>query len=574
MSFTIDSTSQRRYDEPPPPYAESGETTQPPSPDVPDAVEDVEEEQWRSREIRNKSMPFYQFRSQAKREKERLHDQRLKELHGRRPTLPFDEATDYEANAENNVRARWVEQGIWGEEWGPAWLQGIRPLGIAGMLVRSCDGPFYGLATPDRRLGGSRWGHEQGNTPSPSPPSSPPRPRVPDTLIFAYRSPSPPPAPKQPRPRYQIARVLPNGTIIAKVPKPTVRDPEASRPLPQFLFQVAKEREWVKDETAYKTPGGAVDLDSLAYQSVKKNWITDGIWSPKWDGEVPGPSWYHEEPESWGPLEPQQAAPTSTEPAQRPPDLTAEDSQQQTRRRQDASPSSALDQSHLPVPASASEASNHAASNTSNQVPNDEADAPRAGSPLRRRTRNTLSQQVAASDNVPSWAQEPRQSLRHATTTRPDNQDGAGPSDAQARRTRPKRSRSDDTAESEQPAPLPKRAKKSGGGKGRASTANDGPTETTSDPRENLPAGRRMGVQGATTMGSESNTDSQNGGTRRSSRIANRQAQAEAAAAVANTTPAAPTSSRPRAARKGKTTSSDTRVVMAPKGGNKRRSRR
>ncbi|KAK7212052.1 hypothetical protein V2G26_019230 [Clonostachys chloroleuca] len=184
MSFTIDSTSQRvlphviealerlqqnldqlarernqRYDEPPPPYAESDETTQPPSPDVPDAVEDVEEEQWRSREIRNKSMPFYQFRSQAKREKERLHDQRLKELHGRRPTLPFDEATDYEANAENNVRARWVEQGIWGEEWGPAWLQGIRPLGIAGMLG-VLDGAMSKETLPRHRLPLRRRGLE------------------------------------------------------------------------------------------------------------------------------------------------------------------------------------------------------------------------------------------------------------------------------------------------------------------------------------------------------------------------------------------------------------------------------
>uniref|UniRef100_A0A8H7K261 Uncharacterized protein n=1 Tax=Bionectria ochroleuca TaxID=29856 RepID=A0A8H7K261_BIOOC len=382
----------------------------------------------------------------------------------------------------------------------------------------------------------------------------------------------PPPAPKQPRPRYQIARILPDGSIEAKVPKPTVRDPEASRPLPQFLYQVAKEREWIKDETAYKTPGRAVDLDSLAYQSVKKNWVKDGVWSPKWDGEMPGPSWYHEEPESWGPVEPQHAAPTSAEPAQRPPDLTAEDSQQQTRRRQDASPPAALDQSHLPVPASASEASNHAASNASNEVPNDEADAPRAGSPLGRRTRNTLSQQAAASDDVPSRTQEPRQSPRqsprHASTTRPDHQDGARPSNTQARRIRPKRSRSDNTAESEQPAPPLKRAKKSGGSKGRASTANDGSGERTNDPRENPPASAKMGVQGARAMGSESNGDSQKGGTRRSARIASRQAQAEAAAAVANMTPAAPATLRPRAAREGK------KVVMAPKSGKNRRSRR
>ncbi|CAH0042926.1 unnamed protein product [Clonostachys rhizophaga] len=561
----------QRYEATPPPYMESREASQPSSPYVLGAVEEMWEEQRRLREIRNKSKPVYQFKTQAQREKERLHDQRLKELYGRRPTLPFDEATDYKANAENNVRARWVEQGIWGEEWGPAWLRGIRPLGVAGAPVSSCDGPFYNQATPDRHPGGSRWGHERGDTPSPSPSPPPTPPRIPDHLIVPPRTRLPSPPPPPPRPRFQVARVLPDDSVILKVPKPTVRDPEASRPLHQFLYQVAKEREWIRDETAYKMPGRAVDLDSLAYQSVRKNWINDGIWSPKWEGELPGPSWYHEEPESWGPVDPQRAPPTRwTERNQRPPHPNAIEPWRRAHWHRHASPSSALDQSHLPVPASASEASNHAASNTSN-----EAVAPHAQGQLSRQARDTLAQQAVAPENVPSRAQEPRQSLRDATTTRPDNQDGAGPSNTQARRTRPKRNRSDDTAESEQPAPLPKRAKKSGGGKGRASTANDGPAETTSDPRENLPAGRKMGAQGARTMESKSNGDSQKGATRRSARIANRQAQAEAAAAnLANMTPAAPASSRPRAAGKGKATSSDTQVMMAPKGGKKRRHRR
>ncbi|CAG9983575.1 unnamed protein product [Clonostachys byssicola] len=574
MSFTFDNASQRvlprviealqrlqrnpdhlarerdqPYDGSPPPYTELRETTQPRSPGPP-VVRDKVQEQWRLSEIRNKSLPLNQFRSQAKREEERLDIQMYEDQRGRRGILPFDEATDYGANAENNVRARWVEQGIWGEEWGPAWPRGIRPLGNGGAPAPSYDGPFYGsysLANSDLRPG-CRWGHEQGDTPSPSPsppPPPPPPPQNPDAFIFVpwSRTPSPPPSP---RPRFQVARVLPDDTVIIKIPKPTVRDPEASRPLPQFLYQVDKEREWIKYGTnTFNTPGRTVNLDYLAYESVKKNWIKDGIWSPKWDGELPGSSWYHEEPESWGAVEPQHAAPASTDPARRPPDLTTEDSQQQARRRQG-----------------------------SNDVPNDEADAPHAESPLGRQARDTLAQQAVAQDSRPSRSHGPHQSLRHATTTRPDHQDGTGPSNTQARRTRPKRGRSDDTAESEQPVPPPKRAKKSGGGKGRASAPNDGPVETTSDPREKPPAGRKIGVQGAGAMGSESNGVSQKGGTRRSARIANRQAQAEAAAAVANMTPTAPASSRPRAARKGKTTSSNKQVVMVPKNGKKSRSRR
>ncbi|KAF4976835.1 hypothetical protein FZEAL_6549 [Fusarium zealandicum] len=80
------------------------------------------------------------------------------------------------------------------------------------------------------------------------------------------------------------------------IPVPTVRDAEASRPYPQFIYQISKEREWIKDEMAYTAPGSAIELDAIAYESVKNNWIKGGIWRPEWDDQ-PGGTWKHEEPE-------------------------------------------------------------------------------------------------------------------------------------------------------------------------------------------------------------------------------------------------------------------------------------
>ncbi|KAL7949353.1 hypothetical protein V8C42DRAFT_310653 [Trichoderma barbatum] len=41
---------------------------------------------------------------------------------------------------------------------------------------------------------------------------------------------------------------------------------------------------------------GRVDIDAMAYEGVKNNWIKDKIWNPKWELE-PGETWLHEEPE-------------------------------------------------------------------------------------------------------------------------------------------------------------------------------------------------------------------------------------------------------------------------------------
>ena len=148
-----------RFNEPPPPYSESGETTQPstPLPPGPPVVD-----KWYQRCLReqagDKSRPYGQFESQAKRERLRLIDQ-LSSGCRRRQTLPFDSSLDLLANAENNVRSRWVEQGIWGEEWGPPWPKGSNPMDSRHWV-------FKGKAPFHRATATSHWGHEE-NEPEP-----------------------------------------------------------------------------------------------------------------------------------------------------------------------------------------------------------------------------------------------------------------------------------------------------------------------------------------------------------------------------------------------------------------------
>ncbi|KAK2611910.1 hypothetical protein QQS21_002016 [Conoideocrella luteorostrata] len=101
------SERDRRYNRNPPPYAE---TTQPPTPASP-VVDPFYEHQQKMLAL-YKSLPWKQFESQVKRETERLEHQRAHERFGRRQTLPWDDSSNDRANAENNVRSRWVEQGI------------------------------------------------------------------------------------------------------------------------------------------------------------------------------------------------------------------------------------------------------------------------------------------------------------------------------------------------------------------------------------------------------------------------------------------------------------------------------
>ncbi|KAM5369948.1 hypothetical protein ACJZ2D_008747 [Fusarium nematophilum] len=228
--------------------------------------------------------PLAQFRKQVDREHRRLLYQRRAQSRGRPQTLPFDPCLTVRKNAENNVRTYWVDQGIWEERWGPAWEAGPNPLKVDDDGEVGGDGPFQGRHDPVKAGDWisyiTRWGHEE---PAPAQEKCPTdgRPR-PDPLTYLYLP------------------TCPHGPVsLYYPPRPFVQYPDASRPHRQYVYQVRKESEWIRDEWwegkqssyIFETPPS--DPIGKAFEDVKKQWIDDGIWNSAWD-TVPGSTWAHE----------------------------------------------------------------------------------------------------------------------------------------------------------------------------------------------------------------------------------------------------------------------------------------
>jgi hypothetical protein len=286
----------QRFDEPPPPYSESGESTQIPTPRTPVVDESYEREKRRS--ARYQYTPLNQFKNQARQERERLEHQLSNERFGRKQTLPWDGPSDLRANSENNDRSRWVEQGIWGDNWGPAWPKNSHPMSTWARP----DGPFVGgttlprltsgpalagaMRSPTRSRNRNQHRIHQGENQR--------RSKASDLAIFGPAV-GQPKWPKSPRP-IKIIQTMFGSTPVYPIPVPTVPNPEASRLYHQFLYQISKEREWIRDEANYERSGSAIDFDAAAYRAVKNHWIKDEIWNPTW-GELPGMTWIHEEPD-------------------------------------------------------------------------------------------------------------------------------------------------------------------------------------------------------------------------------------------------------------------------------------
>lgn len=259
--------ARNRYNDPPPPYS-SGETTAAPSPGPrplfePDPRLQQKEDRWQS-------APESQFHSQCSRERERLIYQLERRRDGRRQTLPYDHnikvsnlqwGGEYSANAANNVRSRWIEQGIWNDDWGsqPGWPK------VPGTAYPT---PF--------------WAHEDR-----------PNPFVPQKL-------------EEPQLLFNTTGDLFGNNTHADHPQSpqgiaedqeseTQRDISASRPYYQFVYQVSKECEWIRDEADYARPGEPIDVNAAAHKSIKQLWQKSKIWDPQWR-EMPGMKWMYEEP--------------------------------------------------------------------------------------------------------------------------------------------------------------------------------------------------------------------------------------------------------------------------------------
>ncbi|KAJ4309477.1 hypothetical protein N0V84_011481 [Fusarium piperis] len=239
--------------------------------------------------LRNdKSTPFCQFPDQAAREREKLKRQRSCMRGGRRQTLPWDDSLDLWDNSYNNVRGRWIEQGIWREEWDQVWVKERE-------AEEWLEGTFPRFRKPEasRSKPGCCWGHEDVGPGPDSAPELGPKP-CPTFINFGIHLDASGPT-ELPRRPIEIMQKRLGSSPNYLVPYPTARSSEASRPYRQFLYQTGKEREWIKDEVDYQAPGADFDPDAMAYETVKYNWIEDGIWRPAWE-ELPGRTWLHEDP--------------------------------------------------------------------------------------------------------------------------------------------------------------------------------------------------------------------------------------------------------------------------------------
>ncbi|KAK4107120.1 hypothetical protein N656DRAFT_785680 [Canariomyces notabilis] len=270
---------RERFSNSPPSYRSqfSGPTTRSQSPDVPsEAQQRRDERKFRLRTEHSASLPYYQFEAQYYEELERL----LEADRNRIYRCPPDLDSIYE-HARFNIKMRWIEQGIWNDEW-----------------------------NKQRRPSG-QWKHEE---------------------------------PLKPESNMDWESMLPTGLFGAEVQRKQPaksgaevlgerRDREASRPYYQFIYLVSEQRKYIQEEMNRPRPPGqnpitqrVVGLDhfhlqmevherwrregppenepaistppninTTAYERVKSAWIKRGIWNTKW-GVLPGMSWKHERP--------------------------------------------------------------------------------------------------------------------------------------------------------------------------------------------------------------------------------------------------------------------------------------
>ncbi|KAI8723304.1 hypothetical protein NCS52_00186100 [Fusarium sp. LHS14.1] len=225
------------------------------------------------------SSASHQFHTQARWEQDKLKHQRIY-MGRRRQTQPWDDSFDMRGNAYNNVRNSWIEQGIWRKVWDEPWAK-ERDVGLSDQSPHSLK------PEPTKSQPGYRWGHEDGG-----PPPDKEFERDPYRTIRAPRARLGGMSLDE---KWYVEGSIPGPNF--PVPKPRARNSEASRPYRQFLYQIAKEREWIKDEMDFRRAFRPynLDLDSMAYKTVKHNWKWERIWKPEWD-KLPGSTWAHEDP--------------------------------------------------------------------------------------------------------------------------------------------------------------------------------------------------------------------------------------------------------------------------------------
>jgi len=239
--------ARMRFSDSPPPYTsrQSHNSTRFQSPNPPSEEQRrPEEPRWQLKAERRASLPYYQLQAQESEEEERLL-----EAH-RNGTPRLLVGSNFKKLARENVKKRWVEQGIWNDKWTDTASTGV-------------------------------WKHEQPLEPEPELEAE----TNDQPSLFSFSQPKPR-RPKSDEENRQMAEQRATRE----------REREASRPFHQFFYQVLKESERIKDELGSRETGAApADINTRAYENIKNTWIKRKIWNSKWV-ILPGMSWRHEDP--------------------------------------------------------------------------------------------------------------------------------------------------------------------------------------------------------------------------------------------------------------------------------------
>jgi hypothetical protein len=150
--------------------------------------------------------------------------------------------------AYENVKKRWVEQGIWNNKW--------------------------------NQFASGRWKHEEPLEVESEPETDPEV--EPSPPLFSF-------SPKQLQPKRRRPKSDNEKRWIAERRLVREREREASRLYHQFVYQISKERERIQEESENGKGADTADINTRAYENVKNTWTKRGIWSGRW-GILPGMS--------------------------------------------------------------------------------------------------------------------------------------------------------------------------------------------------------------------------------------------------------------------------------------------
>ncbi|KAI4148039.1 MAG: hypothetical protein LQ340_005266 [Diploschistes diacapsis] len=282
--------ARRRFSESPPSYKsyQSHNSTLSQSPNPPSEEQQRREERkWRLIGEHRASFPSNQFEAQINDERERII-----EAGGLRiRCVPV--GIEFYQLAEESIRKRWIEQGIWSKNW-------------------NTEGSF-GSGRP-RGL----WKHEE---PQELESESETDLEVEGKPPFSFLHSKAKAKPRRPKKTSELQRIAERRLLQE-------REREASRPFHQFVYQVSKEREWIQEvinapksfvigssdlnvqtviralaktgwsyneSTTQTSIPDPPDINTMAYEMVKDSWKKKGVWNEKW-GVLPGMSWKHEKP--------------------------------------------------------------------------------------------------------------------------------------------------------------------------------------------------------------------------------------------------------------------------------------